>query len=105
LAPESLMSLSSLDFDFLSFLDFLPIVVSGFLGVGRACLEAGLYSYALKCDCFVGLLWLSERTTTGSARNSRAGLRLRRLIIIIGSLSAKSRRVLTASPPRTWVQC
>ena len=38
------MSLSSVDFDFLSFLDFLLIVLSGFLGVGRAGLAAGLYS-------------------------------------------------------------
>jgi len=39
---------SSDDFDFLSFLDFLLIVLFGFLGVGRSCLEAGLYSSGLK---------------------------------------------------------
>src|SRR5271157_746571 len=35
LTPECLVSLSSVDFDFLSFLDFLLIVLSGFLGIGR----------------------------------------------------------------------
>src|SRR5205085_2071323 len=35
LTLECLVSLSSVDFDFLSFLDFLLIVLSGFLGVGR----------------------------------------------------------------------
>ncbi len=44
------MSLSSVDFDFLSFLDFLLIVFSGCLGVGHACLDAGLYSSGLKYD-------------------------------------------------------
>ena len=44
------MLLSSLDFDFLSFLDFLLIVLSDFLGVGHACLGAGLYSCGLKYD-------------------------------------------------------
>ena len=56
------MSLSSVDFDFLSFLEVLLIVLSGFLGVGRACLEAGLYSCGLKYDRFVGLLWFSDTT-------------------------------------------
>jgi hypothetical protein len=41
-------------------LDFLLIVLSGFLG-GRACLGASLYSCGLKYDRFVGLLWFSDR--------------------------------------------
>jgi hypothetical protein len=48
LTPECLVSLSKVDFDFLWFLDFLLIVLSDFLSVGRACLEAGLYSCWLK---------------------------------------------------------
>jgi hypothetical protein len=50
LTPECLVSLSSVDFDFLSFLGFLLIVLSGFLGVGRAWLESGLHSCGLKYD-------------------------------------------------------
>jgi len=39
----------------------LLIVLSGFLGVGRAYLEAGLYSCGLKYYRFVGHLWFSDR--------------------------------------------
>ena len=52
---ESTGSTSSVN-NRLSFLDFLPIVVSGFLGVGRTYLEAGLYFCAevrLFCRPFV----------------------------------------------------
>jgi len=42
--------LSSLNLRFFLFLDFLLIVLSGFLGVGPACLEAGLISCGLKYD-------------------------------------------------------
>jgi hypothetical protein len=49
-SPEVRSMLSSVDFDFLSFLYFWLIVFSGFLGIGRACLEVRLYSCALKYD-------------------------------------------------------
>src|SRR5579864_4516889 len=65
---------SSIDFDFLSFVDFLLIVLSGFLGVGRACLEAGLYSWQAKVRARHRRLWpcVFRRQYVGHSARLRA---------------------------------
>jgi len=59
----------------------LFIVLSGFLGVGRACLEAGLYSCGLKLRPFCRLFVVQQQGQQQlQGQNLVRGLTLRRLI-------------------------
>ena len=96
LTPECLVSLSSVDFDFLPFLDFLLIVLSGFLGIGRlfrgwpVFLRAEVRPF---CRPFV-----VQRQGWQQAQSETLvrGLTLRRLIITRGNLSTNTKKILSA---------